>query len=395
MSVPNGQTLAPMIQGVNAPNVVIDNRAFYAATRRLRFPMQSAKVFSGIGTTDSIQLKQTGIVAALEVRVAGNITFGGTIGTTTASYEWPFNLVQNFKLSANGQSNLISARGLTIRALDFVTSTGLNDRGVSKTFGAVVQTQGTLALGCDDWGTLTTNIIAPGANVAAVGVYTVDLTYFIPVAADQISLIGAVYAQSSATNLTLEIQWATQAQAFSAVGGAATVAYNLTWDVTGLAYSIPQVGNNFVVPDLSQFHQVTETRVGGLTQGVNEIKLPGVGTGRKWLRTLFNVYSSAAPLPVTDANFSQLAWAFGGNDVPETYSSGGKIRAWNERITGVDLGRNWGLVLWDFASTFALRDVVDMGSTSDLRVLIGLVNSPTTGYTQVAQETLFSAATGA
>jgi len=40
---------------------------------------------------------------------------------------------------------------------------------------------------------LTGQLPHPGANVAAVGVYTVDLTYFIPVAADQISLIGAVY----------------------------------------------------------------------------------------------------------------------------------------------------------------------------------------------------------
>jgi hypothetical protein len=388
---------APLIQGVTSPNVVVDPQTFYVATRRLRFQMSPLKAISGLGTTDGVQLRQTGIVAALELRVQGTITFGGTIGTTTMSYEWPFNLPQEVRLSANGQSNLIRCRGLTVRAMEFVTNAKLDDAGLSRSFGGTAATSGTLALPCDDWGTSGVNVAAPGTNVAAVGAYTVDLTFFIPVAADPVSLIGAVYAQSSATNLTFEVQWATQAQIVSALGGAATFAQALNWGVTGVAYSIPNVNGNYVVPDLSMFHQIAETRFGGMAQGTNEPLLPGTGVGRRLMRLLFNVYSGSNPTPLAmnQTNFNVVGWAYGGSDVPEQYPNGQSLRAMNVRVAGVDLGALWGLGLWDFASQFALRDVVDEGSTSDLRAQIGLVSAPTSGFAQIAQETLFAAPVGA
>jgi hypothetical protein len=389
---------APLIQGVQSPNLVVDPNAFYAATRRMRFQLKGLTAIQGLGSTDSVQLRQTGIVASLEVRVQGTLTFGGTIGTTTASYEWPFNLIQELRLSANGQSNLVKCRGLSIRALEFITNVSLHENGISKSFGGAAQNQGTLALACDDWGTSAGNVVAPGTNVAATGTYTVDLTFFVPVAADPVSLIGAVYAQSSATNLTLEIQWATQAQILSALGGAATFASALNWSVIGRAYSIPNVGGKFVVPDLSQFHQLAETRFGGLAQGTNENLLPGVGIGRRLMRVLFNCYSGTTPptpLAMTSANFNLVSWAYGGSDVPESYPAGTNLRAENIRVSGADLGGLWGLGLWDFASQFALRDTVDEGSTSDLRLQIGLVASPTSGYVSILQETLFAAPVGA
>lgn len=387
---------APLVQGVQAPSVTVAPELFYPATRRLRFPMRPLTSITGLGSTDSTQLRQTGIISELEVRVTGTVTFGGTITGTSMSYEWPFNLVKAFKLSANGQSNLINARGLTIRAYEFVTNPKLDDSGLGASFGATAVTSGSLKLPCDDWGTSGVNSLNPNATVAAVGTFTFDVTYFLPVAADQVSLIGSVYAQSSATNLTLDIDWNTQA-ALMTLGGAATFSQALQYQVTGRAFSIPQVQGRFVVPDLSQFHQLAEFRQGGLAQGVNEPLLPGTGVGRKLLRLLWNVYSGAtpAPLALNAANFSTVAWAYGGADVPEGYPNGQALRAENVRVAGVDLGANWGFGLWDMASQFALRDVVDEGSTSDLRLQIGLVNAPTSGFVQILQETLFAAPVGA
>jgi len=395
-----GKTLtpsAPLIQGVTSPNVDVDPQNFYPATRRLRFPMRSLTAIAGLGSTDSVQLRQTGIVSELELRVQGTITFGGTIGTTTMSYEWPLNLPQEIRLSANGQSNLVKCRGLTIRAMEFARNPKIDDAGVSKSFGGTAFTFGTLALPSDDWGTSGVNALAPGTNVAAVGTYTVDLTFFVPVAADPVSLIGAVYAQSSATNLSLDVQWATQNQIVSALGGAATFASALNWSVTGVVYSIPNVNGKYLVPDLSQFHQLAEARNGGMVQGTNEPLLSGTGVGRRLMRLMGNVYSGAtpAPLAMTSANFNRIGWAYGGSDVPESYDAGTNMRATAIRVSGVDLGGLWGLFLWDFASQFALRDVVDEGATSDLRVQIGLVSAPTSGYAQIAQETLFAAPVGA
>jgi hypothetical protein len=357
---------------------------------------------SGIGSADTVSLRQSGIVAGLEVRISGNVVIGGTIGTTTASYEWPFNIVKAFTLSANGQSTLLNARGLVIRALEFASNSDINDRGVPQTWAGGTYnaaTQGTLAIDADVWGSNSgSNYIAPGTNVAAAATYAVDITFFIPVAADQVSLIGAVFAQSAATNLTLGLQYSTQAELFSAVGGSATIDFSaLTYDCTGIVYSIPTVNGKAVIPDLTQFHSVTEFLAPTPQSGVNEPQLPGVGAGRKLLRVLGNTYSGTypgTPLAVNDTNYTTMGWAYGGNTVPEQYIAGGKLRAFNERQTGVAFGKLWGLFMWDWASQFALRDVVDEGSTANLRVQVGLAATPTAGRMPICQENLFSGVVG-
>lgn len=389
----------PYVQGIETPNTVVDPLTFAQYTRRQRFPMKSNATIPGAGTSDNVQLKKTGIVAGLEVRVSGSVVIGGTIGTTTMSYEWPYNVVKAFKLSVNGQSTLIDARGLDVKLLEYCLNTDLNDRGVSQRFGnATAVTQGTLSLSCEDWGATgaASNYMAPGLNVAAVGTYAIDLVYFLPVAADQVSLVGSVFGQSQATNLNLEIIYGSQSELFSAVGASATVTYTgIKVDVTGVAYSIPVVNGKAVLPDLSQLHQISTTPFSGLSSGANELPLPGTGAGRKLLRVAFNTYSSAAPLAMNETNFSDLAWKYGGNTVPETLSNGSKLRALNERQFGVDIGKNWGYGVWDFASQWALRDLLDLGSVSDLRLVLGLASSPTNGKCYVVQETVFAAAVGA
>lgn len=406
MAVTSAVNPSSTLQGVATPGVTVNPTAFYAATRRMRFPMRQKTAIAGIGSADNVQLRQTGVVAALEVRVSGTVTFGGTIGTSTMSSDWPFNIVQSFQLSANGQSNLISARGLPVRALEFIMNPKIDDSGLSAQMSATTLTAGSLKFPTDDWGTSSPNALNPNTNVPAIGTYTVDITYLIPVAADPVSLVGAVYAQTSATNLTLTVNYNTQGAAaggtantglISALGASATFASALNLEVTGIVYSIPQVNSQYVVPDLSMFHQLSETRVGGQTSGTNEYLLPGTGVGRKLLRVLFQEYSGTPPVPlaVNDTNFATVGWGYGGNDIPESYARGGSLRANNYRDAGVDLGGFWGIGLWDFASQFALRDVIDEGTTSDLRIQMGLVSTPTSGFAQVAQETLFAAPVGA
>ena len=385
------------LQGVASPDVVVDPTAFYPATRRLTYPMRAITPIAGYGSTDSTQLRQTGIVAGLYVRVTGTLVFGGTITGTVMSWRWPYNLIRALRVSANGQSNLINCNGLALKAWEFAANTDLNDRGVSRPVGAATVTQGALSLASEDWGTLTTNLLGPNVTVPAIGTYTVDLEFFVPIAADQQSLIGSIFAQTAATNLTLDIDWETQANLVT-LGGSATLTSALSYQVQGVVYSIPVVGGKAVVPDLSQFHQIAQYRTSALGQGDNELLLPGTGVGRKLLRAGFSVSTGTAPgtpLAMTAANFGALGWRFGGNDTPEQFANGTQMRYYNERLYSTDIGRNWGVAIWDFASQFALRDVVDEGATSDLRLLINLVNAPTTPFAEVIQETLFAAPVGA
>jgi hypothetical protein len=387
------------VQGVQTNDTVVDPLTFAQFTRRTRFPMKSSSAIGGLGTSDQIQLKKTGIISALEIRVAGSVVIGGTIGTTTMSYEWPYNLIKALKLSVNGQSTLIDTRGLDLKLADIALDTDVTDKGVDQRYGnATAVGNGTMSLSHEDWGGTgaASNYMAPGLNVAAIGTYPIDLTYVVPVAADQTNLVGSIFGQSQATNINVEIVYASQSELFSAVGGSATVSFaGVTIDVTGVAYSIPVVNGKATVPDLSQLHGVNTFQNQISVSGDSEINLPGTGQGRKLLRLWWNTYSSATPLVMNATNYGNLAYKYGSNTVPETLPNGSKLRALNERQVNSDIGKCWGYGMWDFASRFALRDVIDLGTTSDFRLLVGLVSTPTSGKIFITQETLYAAAIGA
>lgn len=389
------------VQGVQTPATQVAPQTFATHTKRMRFSAQAPTPIAGLGSSNNVQLKKTGVVAGLEVRVYGDVVIGGTIGTTTASYAWPYNLVSSFKLTVNGQSTLIDAKGLEVKVNEVMSNKNLDDRGVSQRVGnATAFTQGTLSLSSEDWGGTgaAANFIAPGLNVAAIGTYPIELTYFIPVASDQVALIGSIFGQSQATNINLELNWSTQSQLFSAVGGAATIAFTaVNFDVTAIAYSIPVVDGITVLPDLSMLHGLNSYQQSVTSSGESEYLLPGTGAGRSLFRLYGNVYSGsvATPLAVTAANFTTLAYKYGANDVPETVPNGSKLRAINERLYNTDIGKLWGFWCWDWASQFALRDIIDLGSTSDFRAVIGLVSTPTNGVVRIVQETLFATSVGA
>lgn len=382
-----------VLQGVQAQNVVMDPARFYPATRRLRFPMKSKSAITGIGSTDSTTLKQTGIISALEIRISGTVVLGGTITGTIMSWRWPYELVKAVRVSANGQANLINASGLWLKSLQ-MTQERTNDRGVTRTILATARNEGTLALNCDDWGTSGANQLGPGVTVGSTGTYTVDLKFRVPIAFDPKTLLGAIFAQTAQTNLTCDVDYETQANLLT-LGGAATVAFNLNSEISGIVYTIPQVGGQFVVPDLSAFHQFVSSALPSVAQGENEILLPGTGIGRQLMRVFFQTWSNSIPLAISETNYLNLGWRYGGNDTPEIYSNGDMLRHSNEDTFGVDLGAFWGVGCHDFCADWALRDAVDEGSTSDLRLVASLVAAPTTPSFKFAQQTVFAAPVGA
>jgi len=230
--------------------------------------------------------------------------------------------------------------------------------------------------------------------VPATGTYTVDLKVRVPIAFDPKTLLGAVFAQTAQTNLTCDVDYETQANLLT-VGGAATLAVTLNSEISGIVYTIPQVGGRFVVPDLSAFHQFVSSATPAVAQGENEIILPGTGIGRQLMRVFFQTWSSAAPLAINETNYANLGWRYGGNDTPEIFSNGAMLAHSNEDTFGVDLGRFWGVGCHDFCADWALRDAVDEGSTSDLRLVAGLVAAPTSPSFKFAQQTVFAAPVGA
>jgi hypothetical protein len=368
-------------QGIEVPAQSVNPSAFFALTRRHR-NQEVNRAFAGLGLTDHVELKKSDIISGLTVQFSGSLV---VTSTPTMTMRWPYDLVRAFRFTANGQTNLINASGLQIKARSFMRP-GCTDRGVSQTVGAATKTQGTLSTASESWG------VAPAKQLAA-GTYDVELEYFIPVAEDPADLAGSIFAQTSTMDLNLDIDWEQPANLVDTV---ADITLTGNVKVTTEKYSIPVVGGNFVVPDLSMFHSITSARKTDLATGENEVRLTGQGAGKQLLRLYYRVLNGSplAPLAANATNYGPQGWRYGTNETPEVYGDGLIMRMINEGEYGCDLGGVWGWLAHEFNVTNAFRDTVDMGQTSELRLVTTIgasvdLSSPVLEY---VQETMFAAA---
>ncbi len=398
--MPNAQTQVPTValQGVLVPASAVNPELFFARTRRLRV-RQDGFAFPGYGGTYNKSLLQTGIIGGLWVKFSGQVvvTLGG--GTAASTSRWPYDLLRNVRFSANGQSNLINTGGWDLKAREMMQRGDLNDRGVSRGIGGAspgtARTQGTLSLSTEDWGV--------GENVTAIvgapTTYPIELVWWIPVAMDKVTLTGAIFAQTSSTDLSLNIDFAPLTDLFT-LTGAATAALTGNFTVEAEVYTIPQLGDGgIVVPDLSVFHSIIKTRSASPSNGMNEIRLSGQGVGRNLQRLWLRTFNGATPVPLAlnATNYGNLGWRYGGNDTPEVWQDGKALAYWEEDLFSVDLGTQQGYAVLDWCSEYAFRDSIDQGAATELRALVEIQTGVAlvSPFIEYNQETLFAGAVGA
>lgn len=379
------------MQGIAVPAESVRSPEFFARTRRRTFN-EGSQTWNGFGGQNTWELKKSDIIASAIIRFTGSLVVTPGTGTVASTARWPYDMCKAVRFTANGASNVINASGLKLKAREVMKRSDLSDRGISQTVAGASVTQGTLSASSESWGV--------GSNTSALtgGTYAVDLYWVVPIAEDEIDLSGAIFAATSSTDLTIQVDSETSNNLFALTGNGA-VALTGNMQVTTVKYSIP-IGSDgqIVVPDLSLFHSFIQSRSTALGTGENETRLIGQGAGKTMLRTLFQVWngSPSAPLAMNDTNYGKLAWRYGSNETPDEYLSGGVLRELNERMYNTDIGKIWGVGCFDFANENAFRDAVDMGTTSDLRLVTTLqsgltLTSPAIEY---AQETIFQAGAG-
>jgi hypothetical protein len=388
---------APMVtmQGIAVPQASVNPTEFFRLTRRLTF-QQKAGSFAGLGQTDNLSVLQTGIVSGLSIKFSGSLVVTPGSGAVATTARWPYDIAKSIRFSANGQSNLVNLSGLKLKVRDIMSRGVLTSRGVTRGIGGASPgtqvSQGTLSLSNESWGV--------GSNVTAIpaGTYPVELVWYIPAAFDEVTLTGAIFAQTSATDLNLAIDWALPTDLFVLTSNATAVLTG-SINVAGRVFSIPEVGGAIVVPDLSIFHSLIQSRYTALANGDNEIRLVGQGVGRQLLRVYYQLWNNnpGAPVALNATNFGQQAWRFGGNDTPEIVADARHLAYFNERLFDDDIAGQWGFGCWDFAKEFSFRDSVDEGTATELRLLVNIANAVTlsTPAVEYVQETVFAGPTGA
>jgi hypothetical protein len=358
------------MQGLAIPAESVSPPEFFALTRRHTLLEKS---FSYNGQSqDVVELRKADILAGIDIEFVGQVVTVKGTGTVATLGRWPYDILKNIKFSANGQSNIINVSGLKLKVRDVMKKSDQSDRGVTQQVNGVSVSNGTLSEASESWG------LGSQATAIADGTYNVDLMWHVPIAEDEIDLMGAIFLATSSSDLTLTLEYASPADLFGLVAPA-TATVTGTFKVTSTKYSVP-IGHTgqIVVPDLSMFHSLIQSRYTSLQGGENEIRIVGQGANKSLLRSYFQLWNGAtpAPVPMTRTAFGAQSWRFGNNETPDVFNDGSYLRKHMERRYNTDIGGVWGFGCHDFAEENAFRDVVDMGTTSELR----LVSTLQAGY---------------
>lgn len=384
VAVATPQVQPTSMQGIAIPAAILDKNEFFKRTRRHTQQEKVIPFTLGTSTQDVVSLRKSDILGEVVLHITGSLVITGTTVNSLAA--WPYNLIKNVKFSANGASQLISASGWSLRARELAKDEGLSDRGVTQTIGGTARNQGTLALACESWGV--------GSNTTALtaGTYAVDLVVVLPIAEDPFDLTGAIFLQSATADLTVEINWAQVADLFTINSG--TVAFSGNCQVLTTKQNIPVSNGAIIVPDLSMFHSYVESQEVALQNGENEVRITGQGAGKAVLRMIYRLEngSPSAPVPMTSANFGLQAWRYATSETPDQFVDGSALRIANERMYSADLGGLQGYGVHEFAKA-GFRDIVDMGTTAELRLVSNILSSVTLSQPKLkyAVESLFAA----
>lgn len=383
---------AQTLQGQIVPENAIDGVEFFRRTRRRRAPEAVPGGFAGFGASNFVELKKADIISALHVRFSGTLAITHNTGNVNATFRWPYDLLKSAKFTANGQSNIVSVSGLKLKFREVAANPMAEDRGVIQAVSGANVQQGTLALASESWGA------GPGATAIATGNYAVELKWRVPVSEDEKDLSGSIFAQTTSMDLTLTLEWNTLATLFTVTGND-TVALTGNVYVEAERYSIPSIEGRMILPEgLAVFHSLVQTPLaGGIGQGDNEIRLMGQGPGKTLLRVFYQTWNGATPVPLaaTAGNYGPQSWKYGSNETPEVFQDGRSLRQWNEELYGADTGAIWGFLCHEFAATWAFRDTLDQGATSDLRLGINYNVALTTPTLEYVQEWVYPAGSAA
>lgn len=382
------------IQGVAQADAVVNNTAFFAATSAVRKPISNAqnRTWAGLGSVDTVTIPKVGLCGNLYVTVEGEVVVPAT-PTVRPLWNWPLDIAR-FQLSANGVTNLIDAPGSWLKAREIIADPFTSDRGISRTLAGTARTNGTLATSESDvWP------FGPNAAWTTAGTYVFRMTFKIPTCLEDQFSTGLLYAQTTGTNIQLDIRWAGVADMFEPTGTQVTF-QNVTFSVEQDTFSIPTMqtdkGSALVLPELGVFHIFRYNNDLITANGATEYRLAAVGPGKQLNRVIGRIrnntlaYGGAmvTPTPIqlinpagasraAQVNYDRIALLYGTNDEIRAFT-GVQLLTENEKNYGSAIGLYhgfWCIDLMDKSNP--LRDTRDEGQAADLRLSL----APSTNVT--------------
>lgn len=350
----------------NLPNVPykVSPSAFFTLTQRNEFEPVTLPI-GAFGNFVLQTLLQVGVIPKLQLITSGSVVSTSTTGTS-AKFRWPYGLFGNVQLSGNGQNNFqnVDSYAYQLRTLihdkafvDGVTSAPLTP-------------------------------IASGAGTAPF-----VILHEIPIAIDYTSIVGSLYAQSEATELTLRLQTQNPGLLFTqATIADLTISGNC--NIHELFFEVPYdptSGNRvLVVPDLTVLHGWIgqQNAIGAQSQGTTNLPRQNGQLERLIFWTDDTISSVANSLTPT-ANYSYIRLTYGSQVSPYDYEEPNQLRTINNQDYRNALPD--GVFVMDFIKENPQRDVVLLQGVTNLRLVTGYGTTPTaSAFVYYVMETLFA-----
>jgi hypothetical protein len=332
------------------------------------------------------QLLQVGVVGSINLVVEGTIDFTADAGDVQPTARWPWDMIA-VQLSGNGQNNFINCQGIDLRLRALASNRAFLD-------------------GVSFWPAL-----ADFAGAAAS--YPFKLVYKVPVAMDDTTLVGALYAQSEATNLTYKITTGTLADLLdvnTSTGASVTATVFMEEEIFEVPYD-PNHPDTLVIPDLTVLHGFVSNDNAVASQTTLDTQLFRInGQLERLFYYTMDKSTAANPVLVPTSNYTQTQLIYGSNQTPYTFNPQDFLDIRNNRDYRVPLasvlnGLNSGLMdapisavpvpdgvyCLDFIADNAVRDQVLLEGVTNLRLRTEYASAPTGGsYVHFVQETLFA-----
>lgn len=329
-------TGARHLSNLPAQPFVINPALFFELTQRNEDTFAS-KDWPGFGNPLTFELPHADIIASLTVIFEGTVT-GATAGTMDPW--WAYRLLKEIVFAGSGKSDLHSASGLDFHVLRFIRNPALN-RGV-EFYSTATDENGNFRAAWD-----------------------------IPIASDMTTLIGAMWAQSQASQLNLKLRTSTAAEL--ALSGVPAITG--TFKVFRVAFTAPYEpgdGGRLVIPDMSRLHGVLAREENFNNTG--QVKHPMDKLQAVLMRVLSYADLGSAGGEANPVNYAALnpavekiTFRFGAKQSPLEYEPAWLLAKKNAEHYGSMLPN--GYVALDFVRENAVRDAVILPGVTDPAII--------------------------
>lgn len=265
--------------------------AFAAATERQDIPQQT-QPYLALGTPIQIRVQNVGVLAMVRLNVQGTLVVGGS-GAVTLLPGFPYTLLKRCALNANGQTSMIGASAVSLRA---------RRNRIFRNPAETIEN-------------------SPPVGVIANGSYAISFMVEVPVSHDFLTGTGWILAQNPATSLTLDITTAAAGDiATVASGGTIAFSGNVLATITTFAVgSVPGPNGQTqqLVPDLTVYHGLLDNRL-PLT-GAGIFQAPVLRVAGQLVNYSFNL-NNAGVAEIAPAALTEVDFKYGGNRQPRVYN---------------------------------------------------------------------------